>query len=197
MAENSANAAAVTLGLTNLAYGPGGGSDEASPIQTLTFKLTSIPSFIAVFQADGTTAVAANQTLTLAELQGLKYTTLLNTTGTGSLTWTVQDSGGTANGGVDTLTEHLTITVGDVNEAPVRTGGNPAAISVAEDSANTTAMTLGLTDLTYGPGGGSDEIGQTLTFKITNIPAFMAVFKADGTTAVTADTTLTLPSCRA
>ena len=86
-------------------YGPGGGSDEASPAQTLTYKFTAIPSFIAVFQADGTTPVAGDAVLTLAELQGLKYKTLANANGTGNLTWTVKDNGGTANGGVDTLTE--------------------------------------------------------------------------------------------
>ena len=59
----------------------------------------------------------------------------------------MQDDGGTANGGVDLLTESLSITVGDVNDQPVRTAGNPAPISVDEDSANTTAVSLGLSGL--------------------------------------------------
>src|SRR5207244_4083007 len=146
-------------------------------------KVTAIPSFMTVFLADGTTSVAAGTTLAnLAALQGLKYKTVANANGAGSLTWTVQDSGGTANSGVDTLTETLSITVNAVNDVPVRTAGSPAAISVNEDSANTTAVTLGLSGLTYGPGGGSDESGQTFTYKVTAIPSFVTVFLADGTT---------------
>jgi large repetitive protein len=190
VAEDSANTTAVTLGLTPLAYGPGGGTVEAA--QTLTFKITAIPAFVNVFQADGTTAVAANETLTLTQLQGLTYKTVANAAGTGNLNWTIQDNGGTANGGIDTLTETLAITVGAVNDAPTRTAGSPAAINVAEDSANTTAVTLGLTPLTYGPGGGTDEASQTLTFRITAIPAFVNVFQSNGTTAVAANDTLTL-----
>jgi VCBS repeat-containing protein len=188
--EDSANTTAVSLGLSGLTYGPGGSGEEAS--QTLTYQVTVIPPFINVFKADGTTAVAANDTLTLAELQGLTYKTVANATGTGNLTWTVKDNGGTANGGVDTLTENLAVTVNPINDAPVRTAGSPAAINVAEDSANTTAVTLGLSALAYGPGGGSDEASQTLTFRVTAIPALINVFKADGTTAVAVNDTLTL-----
>src|SRR5205085_616044 len=112
---------------------------------------------------------------------GLKYKTVANANGSGNLTWTVQDSGGTANGGVDTLTETLSITVGAVNDVPVRTAGSPAAISVNEDSANTTAVTLGMSALTYGVGGGSDESGQTLTYTVTAIPSSMTLWLADGT----------------
>ena len=60
----------MSLGLGGLAYGPGGGSDEAG--QTLSYKLTTIPSNITLWKADGITSVATNATLTLAELQGLK-----------------------------------------------------------------------------------------------------------------------------
>src|SRR4029450_615307 len=109
----------------------GGGSDESA--QTLTYKVTAIPSCITVWLADGTTQVTANTTLSLAQLQGLKSKTVADSVGRGSLTWTVQDNGGTANGGVDLLTETLAITVGAVNDAPVRSAGNPAPITVDED----------------------------------------------------------------
>ena len=55
--------------------------------------------------------------------QGLKYKTVADANGSGNLTWTVTDSGGTANGGVDTLTETLAITVNAVNDAPGFTKG--------------------------------------------------------------------------
>ena len=91
--------------MSGLTYGVGGGSDESG--QTLTYKVTAIPSCMTLWLADGTTQVTANTTLSLAQLQGLKYKTVANAVGTGNLTWTVQDSGGTANGGVDLLTENL------------------------------------------------------------------------------------------
>src|SRR5206468_1491678 len=188
--EDSANSTAVTLGLSSLTYGVGGGSDESA--QTLTYKVTVIPSCMTVWLSDGTTQVTANSTVTLAQLQGLKYKTVADANGSSNLTWTVQDNGGTANSGVDTLTETLSITVTAVNDAPVRTAGSPAAISVNEDSANTTAVTLGLSSLTYGVGGGSDESSQTLTYKVTVIPSFVTIWLSDGTTQVTANSTVTL-----
>src|SRR5438874_970553 len=126
--------------MSGLTYGVGGGSDESG--QTLTYKVTAIPSCMTVWLADGTTQVTANTTVTLAQLQGLKYKTVADTNGSGNLTWTVQDSGGTSNGGVDTLTETLSITVNSVNDVPVRTAGSPAAVNVNEDSSNTTAVSL-------------------------------------------------------
>src|SRR5206468_6128088 len=119
--EDSANTTAVTLGMGSLTYGVGGGSDESG--QTLTYKVTVIPSCMTVWLADGTTQVTANTTVTLAQLQGLKYKTVADSNGSGNLTWTVQDSGGTARGGGDTLTESLAITVTGVNDAPVGTAG--------------------------------------------------------------------------
>src|SRR5205085_1706894 len=167
--EDAANSTAVTLGMGSLTYGVGGGSDESG--QTLTYKVTVIPSCITVWLSDGTTQVTANTTVTLAQLQGLKYKTVANSNGSGNLTWIVQDSGGTSNGGVDTLTETLGITVNAVNDVPVRTAGSPAAVNVNEDSTNATAVSLGLSALTYGVGGGADEAAQTLTYKVTAIPS--------------------------
>jgi len=165
-------------------YGPGGGSDESS--QTLTYTITSIPSFVTIFKADGTTSVLANSTVTAAELQGLTYKTVSNANGNGNMVWTVVDNGGTANGGVDTLSQSLSITINAVNDAPVLTAGTLTAVTANEDSANATAVTLGLSAVTYGPGGGSDESSQTLTYTITSIPSFVTIFKADGTTSVLA-----------
>src|SRR4029077_3005581 len=125
-----------------LNYGPGGGADEAG--QTLTYKVTVIPSFITVWLSDGTTQVTAGTTLAdLSALQGLKYKTVANANGSASLTWTIQDNGGTSNGGVDTLTESQTITVNAVNDQPVRTAGTITPVNVNQNSSNSTAITLG------------------------------------------------------
>ncbi|HEY2411242.1 MAG TPA: tandem-95 repeat protein [Pirellulaceae bacterium] len=188
--EDSANANAVSLGLTGVTYGPGGAGDESG--QTLTYKVITIPAFINVFKADGTTAVDANTTLTLSELQGLTYKTIANANGAGTLAWTVQDSGGVANGGNDTLTETIAVAINAVNDVPARTAGTFSTVNVAEDSANSTAVTLGLSGLDYGPGGGSDEATQSLNYLVTSIPSTITLFKADGTTPVTTSTTLTL-----
>jgi len=189
VAEDSANAAAVTLGLAAVTYGPGGGADETS--QSLTYTITAVPAQIHVFKADGTTQVNANDAVTASELQGLKYKTLADVNGSGDLTWTVTDSGSGASPHVNTLSETLAITVNPVNDAPLRTAGTSTPIAVAEDSANGTAVTWGLGSFTYGPGGGSDESTQTLTYTITAIPAFVQVFKSDGTTQVNLNDTVT------
>jgi hypothetical protein len=125
--EDSANSTAATLGLSAVTYGPGGGSDESS--QTLTYTITSIPSFVTIFKADGTTSVLANSTVTAAELQGLKYKTVSNANGNGNIVWTVVDNGGTANGGVDTLSQSLSITINAINDAPVLTAGTLTAVT--------------------------------------------------------------------
>jgi hypothetical protein len=183
--EDSVNSSAVTLGLGAVTYGPGGGADESS--QTLTYTVTAIPAFVQLFKADGTTPVLVNTAVTGNELQGLTYKTVADANGIGDLTWTVADNGTP----VETLTENLSVTVSAVNDAPVRTAGTLTAINVNEDSANSSAVSLGLGAVTYGPGGGADESSQTLTYTVTAIPAFVLIFKADGTTPVLVNDTVT------
>ena len=122
-----------------MTYGPGGGSDESS--QTLTYTITSIPSFVTIFKADGTTSVLANSTVTAAELQGLTYKTVSNANGSGNMVWTVVDNGGTANGGVNTLSQSLSITINAVNDAPVATGTASLA-AVFEDTTDPVGATV-------------------------------------------------------
>ncbi|NTV02983.1 MAG: DUF4347 domain-containing protein, partial [Chlorobiaceae bacterium] len=110
--EDSANSTAATLNLGSVTYGNGGGSDENT--QSLTYTMTSIPSFITLWKSTGT-QVAAGGTVSANELQGLQYKTIANANGIGAIQWTVVDNGGTANGGVNTLTESLSVTV---NAAP-------------------------------------------------------------------------------
>ena len=128
----------------------------------MTYKLTSIPSFIHVFQADSTTAVADDATLTLAQLQGLTYKTVADANGTGDLTWTVQDSGGTANGGVDTLAGSLSIIVNPVNDAPTfALSGNPPDV---DENAGAAVRHRLCQNIVAGPG---EESTQILTFAVT------------------------------
>ena len=97
--------------------------------------MTSVPaaSLGTVYLADNVTAVTANTAYTLAQIQGMKFLALPSANGSGTFSYRVQDSGGTANGGVDSLTESLTISVTSVNDAPVNTV--PGAQTVNEDTA--------------------------------------------------------------
>src|SRR5438445_646335 len=128
----------------------------------------------------------------------MKFKTAVDANGVGSFAWTIQDNGGTANGGVDTLGESLTITVTAVNDAPLRTAGTVSNLSALEDSATTS---LGLGDLAYAPGPASavDEAGQTLTYKVTALPgsSLGSIVLSDGVTPVMANTTYTLAQLQA
>ncbi len=83
-----------------------------------------------------------------------------------------------------------------VNDAPIRTAGSVANLTVLEDSGFTS---LGFGGVAYSPGGGADESGQALTYQITVLPSvttFGTVFLADGTTQVTLNSFYTLAEIR-
>ena len=132
---------------TAISAGP---ADEAG--QTLTFNVTNNTN-AALFTAGP--AVAADGTLT--------YTTAPNAIGSATITLTLSDDGGIANGGVDTSSpaQDFTITVNAVNDAPSFTKG--ANQTVLEEAG---AQTVGgwATAISAGP---ADEAGQTLTFNVT------------------------------
>ncbi len=93
----------------------------------------------------------------------LTYTPAANANGSATITLTLSDNGGTANGGVDTSApQTFTITVTAVNDAPSFTAGPNQTVN--EDagaqtvSSWATAISAGL----------ADEAGQTLTFNVTN-----------------------------
>jgi hypothetical protein len=183
--EDKANTKAVSLKLSKLKYGPGGATSEAG--QALTYRVTSIPAGIQVFKKDGRTQVFTGNLVSLTDLKGLKYKTLPNATGTGVLTWTITDNGPIAK----TLTESLTLTITAVNDAPVRTAGTLTPVNVLKDSAITTAVSLKLSNLAYGPGGGADETSQSLRYVVTAIPAYIQLFKSSGA-AVAVNASLTI-----
>ena len=150
--------------------------------------------------ADGATALALssatlvrfvpvsdyNGTPTALTVRGLDdtYVTGFSTTA-GSETRVAIDT--TTNGGVTpiaTAPASASTSITAVNDAPVRTAGTVANLTVLEDSGFTS---LGFAGVTYGPGGGADETGQTLSYAVTALPSGTAgnVFLADGTTQVT------------
>ena len=92
----------------------------------------------------------------------LTYTPAANINGTSTFQVTVQDNGGTSNGGIDTSdAQTFTITVNAVNDAPALDAiSDPAAI--LEDAGQ---QTVNFSGISAGP---ADESGQTLTVTATS-----------------------------
>jgi VCBS repeat-containing protein len=142
-------------------------------------------------------ALTAGQFVTVSDINAGRLTFMPGVEANGipytSFTFQVKDRGGTLYGGVDldSTPNQLTFDVTPVNDEPVRTAGTLTPVSVNEDSANSTAVSLGLSGVSYGPGGGADEASQTLTYTLTAVPSSVQIFKADGTTPVYVGGTVT------
>lgn len=105
----------------------------------------------------------------------LHYEAAPDANGTATFTATVRDTGGTASGGVDTsvLTGPFTITVTDVNDAPVfTTTGDPAAVN--EDSGAATVNGWASV-ASFGP---ADEAGQAVAGYIVDQVSNAGLFSA-------------------
>ncbi len=130
----------TSLGLSGVSYSTGGGADESA--QTLTYEVTVIPDpvfFGQILLADGTTQVTTGF-YSLAEIQGMQFKPADNVNGGPSFfSFRVQDSGGTANGGNDAITESIQLNITAVNDAPVvdlsgtNDAGNDFATTFTED----------------------------------------------------------------
>ncbi|HZQ29449.1 MAG TPA: Ig-like domain-containing protein, partial [Acidimicrobiales bacterium] len=146
VAEDSGTST-VSLWATSISAGP---SDESS--QTVTFNVTgnTNPGLFGTAPA-----VSSDGTLT--------YTPAANANGSATITLTIQDNGGTANGGADTSApQSFDINVTAVNDAPAFTKG--ADETVLEDAGAQTVNGWA-TGISPGP---ADESGQTVAFNVTN-----------------------------
>ena len=93
----------------------------------------------------------------------LTYTTATNAVGSATVTLTLQDNGGTANGGVDTSApQSFTITVTPVNDPPTFTKGLEVVVN---EDCGPTNITTWATGISPGP---SDESSQTVSFLVSN-----------------------------
>jgi hypothetical protein len=128
---------------------PGGGPDEAG--QTFTYNVSNDNNPLFNVQP----AIDASGQLT--------YTLTPDANGTATVTVSVTDSGGTANGGDDTSPDQtFDIIVAAVNDEPsFVTQGDQ---NVLEDSGPHTVASFA----TASPGGGPDEAGQTFTYNVSN-----------------------------
>jgi gliding motility-associated-like protein len=130
---------------TAISAGP---SDESS--QNLSFGLTNTNNALFSVQP----AISTTGTLT--------YTPASNASGSATVTVTLSDDGGTANGGIDNSTQSFTITVNSVNDAPSFTKGLD---QVVNEEASAQSISNWATSISGGP---SDESSQTLLFDLTN-----------------------------
>src|SRR5262249_31804664 len=98
------------------------GSGPGDPTQVLSLTAPSgntglIPSVAVTYTSPQTSAA-------------LTYTPRPNVSGTAVITVTVTDNGGTANGGINTISRSFTVTVTPVNQQPTLDPiANPAAIA--------------------------------------------------------------------
>ncbi len=141
-------AAAQSVGNWATALSTGPASEST---QTLSFVVTNDNA--ALFAV--APVVAANGTLT--------FTPALDANGSATVTVRAQDSGGTANGGVDTSApQTFTVSITAVNDAPSFTKG--ADQTVLED-AGAQSVPGWATALSTGP---VEEAGQMLSFLVTD-----------------------------
>ena len=130
------------------ATGISAGPNESG--QTVSFNVTN--SNNALFSVQP--AISASGVLT--------FTLAANANGSASVTVTLSDNGGTANGGVDTSAPQVfAINVTAVNDPPSFVSGGDQ--TVLEDSGTTTVAPWA-TSISPGP---ADESGQTVSFNVT------------------------------
>ena len=127
------------------------GSGAANESQTISITATS-----------DNKALIPDPTVTYTSAQtkgSLSYTPVANANGQATITVTVKDNGGTANGGVDTFVRTFVVRVTAVNDAPTLDAiPNPAAID--EDAGQ---QTVNLSGISAGPSNESQNIVITAT----------------------------------
>ncbi len=124
---------------------------------------------------------------------GLFSSTLINgAVGQLTLSYTPDATGSSAltvratDHGVPSLYAEATfnVNVTEVNDVPVQVSGSVGDLTVVQ---NSPATPLGLSGLAYGPGGGTDEASQSLSYEVTAVPSSTlgSIVLADGSTLVT------------
>src|SRR5205807_1270075 len=110
----------------------------AGPNETQNLTVTAVSN---------NTGLIPNPTVsyTSADASGtLSYTPVAAQNGSATITVTVTDDGGTANGGVDTVSRSFTVNVTALNQQPTL---NPiAALTINEDAATQTVNLSGISD---------------------------------------------------
>jgi murein DD-endopeptidase MepM/ murein hydrolase activator NlpD len=134
---------------TNLSKGP---PDEDS--QSLSFEINgnTNPSLFSAGPA-------------VDSLGKLTFITALNQNGSATITLRVRDNGGTANGGQDASAQQsFSISVNPVNDTPTFTKGPNQRLML--ENAGPQTVPNWATNIRPGP---PDEVGQSITFEVTNV----------------------------
>ena len=131
--ENS-NPATVTVNLSGIAAGLGDNT------QTLS-----------VFATSSNPQLVPNPAVTYTNpsaIGSLTFTPAALVSGVATITVTVMDNGGTANGGVDTITQTFNVTITPVNQQPTFTVTGPAAIveNAGQQTVPVTGISVGQGD---------------------------------------------------
>ena len=148
--------------------GPSLTVNEDAPSQTVAWATNISPGPVSeIGQTLAFTVTNTNNALFLTQPSisptgALTYRPAANASGVATVSVTLKDNGGTANGGADTsATQNFTITVVQINEAPSFTKGGTQ--TVVEDSGVRTAVGWA-SNISAGP----LESSQLLTFTVTN-----------------------------
>ncbi|MBI5772253.1 MAG: tandem-95 repeat protein [Verrucomicrobia bacterium] len=171
------DAAATNLAVTGISAGP---TNEFS--QTLTLLASSsnpalIPNPVVTYASPGSTG-------------SLLIAPVANASGLATITVTLQDSGGTASGGVDTTVNNFVVNVLSVNDTPTLTP--LAGLTLNEDPGFQTINLAGITS------GTANESSQTLTVTATSTnPAFITALTVNYNSPATAGTLTFTPAVNA
>ena len=115
-----------TVNLTGITAGPGE-THQVLTVSTSTTNSQLITNLVVTYASPSTTGV-------------LTFAPVTNASGGATITVVVGDDGGTADGGIDAVTNSFTVTVSAVNDAPVLTQNTPSLGTTTEDG--TTAAKL-------------------------------------------------------
>ena len=99
-----------TVNLSGISAGPANEAGQSLAVTATSSATSIIPHPTVTYTSPGATGTLA-------------FTPVANANGISTITVVVQDDGGTANGGLDAVTNTFTVTVNAVNDAPV---ANPA-----------------------------------------------------------------------
>ena len=144
-------------------FSPGGGADEVGQtVLNYNVANTNAALFLVAPDVDNSGK--------------LTFTPAANANGESTVTISVQDSGGLANGGVDTSpNQTFKIIVNAVNDAPSFVKGSDVTVNEDSGAYGPTAQTSG-----FSPGGGADEVGQTvLNYNVANTNAALFLVAPD------------------
>jgi hypothetical protein len=169
------NAATVTISVAfinqaptfNLIFNPA--VNEDSGAQTVPGFMTNVSpgpinetgQTLSMTVAVGTPALFAAQPALDMGTGTLTYTPAPDAFGSTVVTVTLQDNGGTANGGVDTTVKTFTITLNPVNDVPAFTSGANQTVRI---DSGPQLVGSWASSISAGP---ANEVAQTLTFSVT------------------------------